>query len=262
MREARRWQASFWLSGTLAMLLLVAAVGGLLIPGVYRDTPGWAAQARGVNLVDLFGALPTLVASMVLGARGSRRARIVWLGVLGSVVYNAAIFAFAIAFNHFFLVYVANLGLAVFALEACRHGFLSSGFSHRPVARAQRRSVSLYLLIVAAFFLLAWMAEIIPSLISDTTPQSIRDAGLPTNPVYVLDLSLLLPLYVLAAVWLLPDQGRGFVLAGALLVFNVLNMSAGGTVPMPRRPLSGRATGGRWSRAPLAGRRAAWRPAR
>jgi hypothetical protein len=79
MREAVR-QPSYWLTGVLAVLLLVEAVAGLVLPDLYRDAPGWAAQARGVNLVDLVGILPTLVVAMALAARRSWCARIVCVG--------------------------------------------------------------------------------------------------------------------------------------------------------------------------------------
>src|SRR5919109_5583665 len=99
MRLEQRLRApAYWLCGGLALLLLVAAAGGLVLPGLYRDPAAWAAQARGVNLVDLVVTLPTLVIAMALSARGSGRARVVWLGALGYVLYNAVIFAFELAF--------------------------------------------------------------------------------------------------------------------------------------------------------------------
>jgi hypothetical protein len=213
-------RGSYWLSAALAALLVTESVSGLVVPELYRDTPGWAAQARGVNLIDLTGTLPALVLTIALSARGSRRARVVWFGVLGYVLYNAAIFAFEIAFNRLFLVYVGVLGLAVFGLLAMA---IEGDLPIAHVPSAPRVTVSVYLLLVAALFLLAWLAEIVPALISDTTPRSIVDARLPTNPVYVLDLGILIPLYVVvAAAGLARRSSHATMLAGALLVLNVL----------------------------------------
>ena len=127
---------AYRLSAALAILLCVAAVAGLFAPGLYRDAPGWAGQSRGVNLVDLVAGLPTLVASMLLSARGSWRARVVWLGVLGYVLYDEVIFAFEIAFNRLFLAYVALLSLAVFALIALLTHLDLAGLSKRFSPRA------------------------------------------------------------------------------------------------------------------------------
>lgn len=213
---------AYRLSAALAVLLFVAAVGGLFIPGLYRDAPAWAAQARGVNLVDLFFALPALVASMVLSARDSIRARVVWFGVVGYILYNAVIFAFDIAFNALFLVYVGILSLALFSLMALLTHLDAEGIRTRFSAGTPIRATAVYLVILAALFFLAWMKDIVPAIVGNTTPATIIQARIPSNPVYVLDLALLLPLYIVAAIWLLRRRAWGYFLGGLLLVLNSL----------------------------------------
>ena len=208
-----------WLSVLLAGLLLVEALGGLLVPDLYRDAPTWAAQARGVNAIDLVVTLPTLAIALQLSARGSRRARVVWLGVLGYVLYNAVIFGFTMAFNQLFLVYVGVLSVSVFGIVALLN---DSRIPRGQLAGAARGAVSVYLLALTALFLLAWLGEILPALATHTTPSSIVAARLPTNPVYVLDIGVLLPLFVLAAVGLLRREPGAAGLCGSLLVLNVL----------------------------------------
>jgi hypothetical protein len=44
-----------------------------------------------------------------------------------------------------------------------------------------------------ALFALIWLSEIVPALFRGAPPPSVVEAGLLTNPVHVLDLSLLLP---------------------------------------------------------------------
>src|SRR5215472_17202656 len=51
-------------------------------------------------------------------------------------------------------------------------------------------------------------------------------SGLPTNPVYVQDLALWLPLIAVAAAWLWQRQPWGYVLTGSALVISILQ-SAG-----------------------------------
>jgi predicted anti-sigma-YlaC factor YlaD len=75
---------------------------------------------------------------------------------------------------------------------------------------------------VAALFLLAWMRDIVPALLTNTTPATILEAKLPTNPVYVLDLGFLIPLSIAGAVWLLRRSAWGYLLAGLLPVLNAL----------------------------------------
>jgi hypothetical protein len=129
------------------------------------------------------------------------------------------IFAFAIAFNALFLVYVAVFGVAVFGLVVL---LAEGGIPRGQLVGAIRLASSVYLLALSALFLLAWLSEIVPALATDTTPSSIRDAALPTNPVYVLDLGVLIPLFMIAALGLLRHHDCAPGVAGALLVLNAL----------------------------------------
>ena len=99
-----------WLTGPIAVLVAIAAGVGFFIDDIYRDAPVNAAQAVGQDLITLVVALPTLVISAILALRGSRRAHLVWLGVLVYLVYTYLTYALAIQFNPLFLVYVALLG--------------------------------------------------------------------------------------------------------------------------------------------------------
>ena len=71
------------LSALLVPVAGTAAAIGLFNPGIYRDAAMTAGNARGTALVILAVALPAVAVSLVLTARGSLRAQIVWLGALG-----------------------------------------------------------------------------------------------------------------------------------------------------------------------------------
>src|SRR5437764_2261503 len=78
----RRAPLPFRLSGALAVVAAVASAVGVFHSDIFRD-PAWTAgNAQGTALVILAVAVPTVVISMVLTARGSLRAQIVWLGGL------------------------------------------------------------------------------------------------------------------------------------------------------------------------------------
>ena len=172
VRERRVPTVVYWLSGGLAVLLVVASGAGLFVPALYRDPAGSAAQARGTDLVTLAIAVPTVVAALVL--------------------------------SFFSLVAV----LPQLDADAVRARFAPG----LPV-----RTIATYLLAVAALFSLAWMKDIVPAIIGNTAPASLDETKLPTNPVHVLDLSLLLPLAILSGVWLWQRRSWGYLLAGILL---------------------------------------------
>lgn len=208
----------YWLSGAIAVLLFIATVGGLYLPGLYRDVPYNAVQAQGQDLVSLMVGLPLLIISLLYTIRGSERALLVWLGTLMYILYTYLTYAFNSVFNEFFLVYVALVSLSFFtlvnALLLIDAKQLRLHFSEKtPV-----KTVSIYLLAVALLVFLGWMKQILPALLTGQLPESITLARTPSNPVFVLDLALLLPAFCLAAIWLWRRQPWGYILGGIFLV--------------------------------------------
>lgn len=239
-----------WLTLPIAVLLALAAGVGLFSAGLYRDAPGLVAQAIGQDIVTLIVALPALVISALLTRRGSQRARLIWLGVLIYVVYTYASYAFGIRFNPLFLVYVALLGFSTYALiggflTTDRAGIRAAFGEHTPV-----RAVSIFLLVVVALFYLVWLSEALPASLQGTVPQSVQEDGTPTNVIHVLDMGLLLPALVLAAISLWRRQPMGYIVAPALLAnlvflpLAILSMSffqarGGEVTPLPLLVLFG-----------------------
>ncbi|HEX5156373.1 MAG TPA: hypothetical protein VFW17_04065 [Ktedonobacterales bacterium] len=218
----RRLTLAYWLSGLLAVVALVASAVGVFYPAVFRDSAVTAGNARGTDLVILVVAIPALVIAMALTARGSLRAQIVWLGALGYILYNAIFFAFAVAFNPLFLVYIAVLSLALWSLVALLMALdvakLRAHFTeHLPI-----RAIALYLLVTTALFALTWLRDIVPALVSNTTPISLQGTKMLTNPIQVVDFAVSFPLTVLAAVWLWQRKVWGYALAGLFLVYCVI----------------------------------------
>lgn len=213
---------AYWLSSMLAMMALVASAVGVFYPAVFRDTAVTAGNALGTDLVILVVAIPALVIAMALTARGSLRAQIVWLGALGYILYNAIFFAFAVAFNPLFLVYVVVLSLALWSLVALLMALdvakLRAHFTeHLPI-----RTIALYLIITTALFALTWLRDIVPALVSGSTPVSLHGTRMLTNPIQVVDFAAGFPLTVLAAVWLWQRKAWGYALAGLFLVYGVI----------------------------------------
>lgn len=217
--SAYRSKTWLWLTVPIAALVLAAAGGELLFDVFRGDSPYLVAQAIGQDLVTLLVALPALVIGAVLAARGSDRARLVWLGVLVYLVYTYVIYAFHIRFNPLFLVYVALLGFSLYALIG---GLATTDFD-RIKARHTRentaKAAGIFLLAVSVLFYFVWLGEVVPALISGTVPQSIADNGTPTNGVHVLDMAWILPSLILTGFWLRRRRPIAYALAGALLAF-------------------------------------------
>ena len=202
----------------LAIVQGAAAAIGVAMPGIFKDPPAWAGNARGTAAVILFVALPWLVLSSRRALRGSSRVRVVWLGTLGYLVYNAVIFAFGVTFNRLFPLYVAALGLSVWSLAALAVNVDPRALAAQFDDRLPARSIGAYLVAIALAFAVLWLAGIVPALRANGMPLALEGTTLPTNPVYVLDLAFALPLAALGGVWLWRRRPWGYAISGPLLV--------------------------------------------
>jgi len=214
---SHNFQPAWRLSGILIFVTLVQSAVGAFFPTIFRDQPMSAGNAQGTDVVILFVAIPTLVISMLLTVRGSLRAQIIWAGTLSYILYNAVLFAFDVAFNSLFLLYVATLSLALWSLVALLVHLDVESIRARFASKMPVRAFASYLLLISVLFLVTWMRQILPALFETTTPAFLHGTNMLTSPVHVLDLGFALPLGILGAVWLWQRKGWGYLLAGLML---------------------------------------------
>jgi hypothetical protein len=222
-RVRRRFPFWLWLSLPIAVLAVTGSIIGIVLEErIYgAETPNWAAQSVGQDIANLV-AYPLLVLLALLAGRGSLRAYLTWTGVLAYSAYTYTIYAFDIHFGPLFLVWVAVLGLSIYvligSLSSIDPGRVMDSFTDKtPV-----RSTSALLIGVGVVFSLLWLSEIVPAMLEGTTPEVVAEAGLPTNPVHVLDLAVFLPAAVLAGAFLARRRAWGYVLAPTVLVAMVV----------------------------------------
>jgi hypothetical protein len=220
--SATRPSIWLWLTAPIALLVAIAAGGGFFIEDLYRDTTYFAAQAIGQDLITLLVALPVLVISALLASRGSKRAHLVWLGVLVYLVYSYVIYALAVQFNTLFLVYVALLGCSLYALIGGLATIDFAGIKAHFSQETPVKAVSIFLAVLTVLFYFVWLSDTVPALLAGEVPRSVIDNGTPTNAVHVLDMAWILPATVLTAIWLRRGWALGYVLAGTMLSFLAL----------------------------------------
>jgi hypothetical protein len=201
-------------AGAALLLAAIAAGAGLLLSDLYRDNEAWIRQARATDLVTLLVAVPLLALSLRRAGAGSPAARLVAVGALGYLVYSYAIFAFSVAINAMTPLHIAILGLATWALILAVTGLDAAALDAAVGARLPRRTSATALILISVLFGSLWLGQIAGAITSGTPPAEVARLGLPTNPVYVLDLAFALPLLALAGIRLL-RRGRA---AGAAAV--------------------------------------------
>jgi hypothetical protein len=204
------------------LLAAVAAGAGLLVSGLYRDTEEGIRQARATDLVTLLFAVPALALGLRRARAGSVGGRLVAVAALGYLAYSYAIYAFSVVIGPMTPVHIAILGLATWALVLTVFGLddatvdLASGF------RLPRRLTGGFLIAVAGLFAMLWLSQIAGAITSGRSPAAVSDLGLPTSPVYSLDLAFAVPLITLVGIWLIRRDRRGPAGAMAALAFLII----------------------------------------
>jgi hypothetical protein len=212
-----RLQPAEKLSALLAAAVFVQSAGGLFLKGLYRDNTWVVSIFRGTDWVTLLLVLPVLLASLAGTRRGSPRARLVWLGTVGYVFYNNVYYLLC-AFNRFFLIYVIIFVLASWALAA---GLMSpetrraGGLFDRD---RPRKGVVAVLLANAAILAVMWIGQSLLFVGNGRVPQIIADSGGTTHMVAIFDLTLIVPFFILAGVWLWKGRAWGYILSAVMLV--------------------------------------------
>jgi hypothetical protein len=138
--------------------------------------------------------------------------------MLDYTLYNYAFYLFGAAFNRFFLLYVTLFALSIFALIFGLSNIDVHGISRHFQARTPVKWISSYLLFVALGLSAVYLVQSLSFVATGQLPPIVTLTDHPTSVVFALDLSLVVPFLVLAAIWLWRRQPWGYVLAMITLV--------------------------------------------
>ena len=224
-------RTAYVLSVLAAILMAVASAVGLFVPGFYPDIP-WAAQAlRGGDLVTLCVATPLLVVALVAAARGAGRARLIWAGALGYAVYNYAYVALGAEFNDLFLVHVAILSLAIWALICLLSAPGTRAVAARFGPRTPARPVAAFFAVVAAVLSGLWTYYSLRQAITGDLPGGAAPPNA-LHMVYATDLTFFVVPLAVATVLLWRRTRWGYLLGtvmavmGATYLVNLMSAAA------------------------------------
>lgn len=223
-RAAIRLPLQWWrLTALLSLLAGVAgAVGIVAADRVYsRETTLLFDVAGAQDLVTVVLVVPVTALLGMRARGGSLTAFLCLPGCLAFLAYNYAIYAFSIQFGPLFLLWVALLGLSVFALAGTLVTADLRAIEQRFAARAMA-GPAWFLMVVAGLFALLWLSEIVPDLLAGGPSRSAEGWQIPTNPVHVLDLSVFLPGVLLSGLLLLRRHALGYATVAGQLVWLAL----------------------------------------
>jgi hypothetical protein len=185
--------------------------------GLYKyDSVSFAAQGIAQDVVTLLVGIPLLVVSIMLYRRESFRGKLLLAGTLGYFLYTYMSYAFGVAYNGLFLLYVAlfSLSLSAFVLSigSIDVATLPAHFSEK----LPRRLVSTLLFAVGGFLVLAWSGRIGTALLDGSVPYGLESYS--TLPLQAMDLGLIVPLAFVSGILLLRRSPWGYLLSSVALI--------------------------------------------
>ncbi len=210
---------SYFLAGTVA----ISSLGGVSFSGAYaRETASWAAQGIGQDVVNIVLVVPLLLVSTLLTQRGKRLFLLIQAGLLVYCAYSYVLYSFCVHFNRLFFFYCAGLGLAVYALILIGTTLSREGLESWFIKEKSTLIPGIYFFVLTMLFYILWLSEDIPATLAGRTPTNLQDVGLVTNPVHVLDLSIVLPAMLIASVALFRKKSCGYLLFPVMMVFSIV----------------------------------------
>lgn len=207
---------AYVLTVIVAGLAALAAIGGLLLASVYRDNAFTVSTWRGNDLATLFVMVPLLMCALVIASRGSARGYLVWLALVEAMLYNYAFYLFGAAFNWLFLVYAAIFACSIWAFFLGLTNLDVVALKARFSVRTPVRSISGWMLFVGVGLGMVYVAQWAAFVLGGTLPAIITRTAQHTNVVFALDLTLVIPLFVVGALWLWRRKPWGYAIAAII----------------------------------------------
>jgi hypothetical protein len=221
-RALLRSPVAYRLSLLLGVAASAASASAVFVPGILSGPAVAQGNLRGTALIVLVVGMPLLAVSMWFTSKGSARGLVVWVGTVVYIGYQAVMFVFATPFDSLFLVFVGMLSLSIWSLIFLATDIELGVFGRRFGEGLPARRIAIYLAIMAVLNALVWLRAILPAIASPDPDSFLEGSGLITNPVYVQDLAVWLPLMIVGAWWMWNRKVKGYLIVGAMLVTLVL----------------------------------------
>lgn len=218
MSKQLNLKPAFTVSVIVSILAITASVGGLIIPDLYQDNEFVKSAWFTNDLITLIVAIPLLIASLLFACKGSLHWQLVWMGMLGYMIYNFAFYLFGAAFNVLFLVYVALFSSSIAALILGLSNLNVNDIALRFSPKTPVKVISIYIMLIAIMMFFVEMGMISSYFQTGILPETIKLTGHPTSIVFALDLSIVVPVSVVTAFLLWKRNTWGYILGMIMLL--------------------------------------------
>lgn len=200
-----------------AGLTFISCLFSITNNDIYQDGTWANAQWLGQDAVTLLIALPFLLISFFKGIRrGNVKWQMVYAGILFYYFYTYSFFMFAAKLSVFYLFHLPIFGLSLIGLIITLIGLF--GQDTRFVFESKRLKITIivYLILMSVMISFLWLSDIAAHLLDPTHRSETPDGEAPLI-IYSLDLAIVIPLMITAAILLYRKTQAGYLLNGIIL---------------------------------------------
>ena len=215
-----------WLSALTAVLVAGVSATGLWVSGLYTEGAALEAMFRGYDLVTLVVVAPLLALTLLPAWRDRPASELVRVSMLAFCVYNYTYYLCGAQLNTALLAHVAVFTTSLYGLVLSLVAVDVGGLAARFRRRTPVSTVAVILLLLAvplAAIQISGLAGFAFTGAAPDEPSQLVVTATFTRLGAVLDLSLLVPAYLIAAVWLWRRRAWGYLLATVVLLAGALH---------------------------------------
>lgn len=186
--------------------------------GIYsHDSYFRAPIFIGSDATMLFLTVPLLVFALVVEIKNrTEKAKLLLNALLGMVLYYSASIAFGVTYNSLLLAYIALFATSLFALIISMKQIDIDALRRLHRKSLPMKGISVFLVVTGLALFLAWMPDIIASLIS-AEPLALIEVYT-TEVTYILDMGIISPLMFICLYLLKKEDEFGRILLSMLLM--------------------------------------------
>jgi hypothetical protein len=210
-------KANQWLWAAAGTLALAFSAMGVLDPTIYDGLipasllPGILGQ----DITTIAVSVGLLVLAVVEGVRP--RVQLVALGLVGYLFYAYGILVIERAYNELYVGYLVVFALATWTLVSAAVAIGRAQPDVRTPERWTRRSIVAGSAMQPLLFIPLWVAALLPLMAERKQIDSLYS-------IYILDLAVVMPAFLIAAVLTMRRRPAGLLLAAGLFVLGAALM--------------------------------------
>lgn len=185
--------------------------------GLYaHDSNLMANTAKGTDLTIICFAVPLLIAALIIDVKKKNlKSRLFLTSVISVFAYYSASISFGLTYNILQLIYIALFSAGIFGLIIAIKSMDEIKISGSMKNNLPLKGIYIFLALVGAALIVAWLPDIVTSLISGRSLETIEVYT--TQITYVLDMGIVAPAIFICMFQLKRRSGMGYVLLGIIL---------------------------------------------